>query len=164
MLKVRPCTEEDVLYILNNPWEITQQEIDNFGLSDKYSKEELSKLYLEHNFNHSYVAVDTEGNPVAAFGMAVLNMTDWVCWSVRSNQFPQYYKDVTKIFNKILEERGRFQRDLDGKFERIILITSVDSDKVERWCKTIGFKRTNNDDIKEYYDCDVSIYVREFEW
>lgn len=162
MLTVRQCTREDIIYILNHPWEITQQEIDNFGLSKEYSKEQLSDLYLEDNFNHSFVAVDDTGTPITAFGMAVLNMTDWVCWSVRSYLFPRYYKDVTNIFNKKLKELGELQRKLDGKFERIILITSVDSDKVERWCKIIGFKRTNNNDIKKEYDCDLGVYVREF--
>ena len=161
-MEVRKCTVDDIVYILENPWPITKLELETFGLLEKYSNRELAELLLEHNFGHSFVAVDMLDNPVAAFGMAVSTRTDWVCWSVRADTFPSYYKEITKIFNEKLGQQGTKQRTLDGKFERIILITSVDSRRVERWCKTIGFKKANRDDIKELYDCEVSVYVREF--
>ncbi len=161
MISVRNCDVQDIMFILENPWEVTKQEIENFGLN-KYNHQELAKKYLEHNFGHSFVAVDDNGYPIVAFGMAVLSYTDWVCWSIRSDLYPQNAKEVTVIFNKYLQERAKVQREKDGKFERIILITSVDSEKVASWCKIIGFKKTTGSGIKEYYDCNVGVYVREF--
>lgn len=159
---IKECTVEDIVYILEHPWEVTKEELENFGLLQKYSKEELAKLLMEHNFGHHRILTTEDGIPVAGVGMAVSSMTDWVCWSIRSELFPEYWKEVTEIFGNLLADHAKLQRDLDGKFERIILITSVDSPKVRRWCKTIGFKKTERDDIKDMYDCDVGIYVREF--
>ncbi|MES3016206.1 MAG: hypothetical protein V4721_00445 [Bacteroidota bacterium] len=162
-MKIRQCTVEDIIFILEHPWEVTKQEIENFELDKKYpTNQQLAELYLEHNYGHSFVAVNDDGVPVAAFGMAILSKTDWVCWSVRHELFPYYSKEITEIFNQSLSDSATKQRNLDGTFQRIILITSVDSIKVERWCAIIGFKKATGDGIKEYYDCDIGVYIREF--
>lgn len=161
-MKIKECTVEDIVYILEHPWDITRQELENFGLLQKHSHEELAELLMEHNFGHCRILTDMNDIPIAAVGMAISTSTDWVCWSIRSELFPDYYRHVTAAFKNLLSEHGELQRKLDGTFERIILITSVDSPGVERWCKTIGFKKTNGDGIKELYDCDVGVYVKEF--
>lgn len=159
---VRPCLAEDIHFILSHPWDITKKELENFGYDKKYTHSELSELYLKYNFGNSYVAIDDTGYPIVAFGMAISTNTDWVCWSLRSDRYPENFKETTKIFNDYLQKGARWQREKDGTFTRIIMITSVDSLAVEKWCKIIGFKRTTGNGIKEQYSCDVGVYVREF--
>lgn len=159
---IRTCTAEDIIYILKHPWIVTEKEIEYFGFKGEFSHEEIAQKFLENNFGHSLVIIDPVGNPVWAFGMAILNHTDWSAWALYSDTFPLYKKDAIEIYNEKIQEHAAAQRKFDGKFQRMVLITAVDSPKVERWCKTIGFNKATNNGIKELYDFEVGVYIREF--
>lgn len=158
---VRKCTPEDIIYILEHPWIVTKLERERFGFRE-FSPSYIAGRFLENNFGHSLVIIDDSGKPVWAFGMAILNATDWTAWALYSDTFPLYKKEAIELYNQKIQEHAEKQRQFDGKFERMILITAVDSSKVERWCKTIGFKRSTNNDINKQYDCEVGVYTREF--
>ena len=157
----RECTVEDIIYILEHPWRITKEEIQNFNFKG-LNNEAIAQKFLENNFGHNLVIIDPVGNPIWAFGMAILNHTDWTAWALYGENFPLYKKEAIELYNQESIKHAKMQRDLDGKFERVILITAVDSPKVERWCKTIGFEKATNNGINDLYDCKVGVYIREF--
>ena len=39
-MEVRQCTAEDIIDILENPWDVTKEELDNFGLTEMIKYEE----------------------------------------------------------------------------------------------------------------------------
>lgn len=157
----RKCTVEDLVYILNHPLPATKQEIVNFDLA-LYPPDYIAERFLENNFDHNLVIVDDMGNPIWAFGMAIFNYTDWTCWALYSDTFPLHKKEAIKLYNEKFIEHAKLQRQIDGKFEKVILVTAVDSRQVARWCKTIGFNKATDSGIKDLYDDKFGVYVREF--
>ncbi len=158
---IRKCTPEDIIYILQHPWEVTRQEMENFGFKD-FTHEYLADKFLENNFGHNLVAIDDAGNPIWAFGVAIANYTDWTSWALYGENFPLYKKEAIEIYKEAVADWAAKQRALDGKFERVILVTAVDSPKVSRWCETIGFKKATDSGITKNYEANLGVYVREF--
>lgn len=158
---VRPCTTADIIYILENPWDITKKEIEHF-FNGTLNNEEIAQEFLGNNFGYSFVIIDPMGNPVWAFGVATLNETDWTAWALYGKDFLLYKRQAIQLYNDTCVRNAKIQRDLDGKFERIILVTAVDSPIIARWCRIIGFNKTSDRSINELYGPGFGVYIREF--
>ena len=132
-MEVVNMDERDIDYVLANPWEVSKDELNAFGIECWNWKMTVRTLWVNSKYASALRLNDAT---VAILGGYLTDDGIWRTWFLASDLFPLHAKDATKTTRKFLREA--FKRETPAQ---VISITASAREDAENWFRLIGFAR-----------------------
>ena len=156
---VEPVTAEDVDAVFDNPWTITQQDMEAFSF-DEMSRETRREVIVGTYAKDYGLAIKDENGKVIAITGACKEYDlpkTWWTWFFATPDFVPHARNVTDIVNTILTSCA----EKEGALE-VRAYSPANTREAIVWFKRLGFHKGAEVVINGKDDVKLNIFKRSF--
>lgn len=162
MLQVRPVTDEDIIYVLSNPWDATQRDLDANEVH-KLSKQEILQRYGKDYSTYIGLAIFDADKPDKV--LAILGAYPeegepnvWWTWFFAPKDFPMFWREVTDFTRAIIEMEAM----LRGATEVRAYSPAGELPEGKAWFRRLGFHKAQDFVIPMNSGYNIYMFQRFF--